>query len=694
MNEFCKLLILIGCPSSGKSTIANQLLKKYSNYQLISTDQIRQQLFGNESIQGNWQIIEAEIFTQIQKHLTAGHSIIYDATNAKRSWRMALLQKLKTIDNLDIIGLHLQTPLEICKQWNQQRQRQVPESIIENYYQALKQFPPIPAEGFTAIYEIPYQNGNLDLTSLNEKITKLSRSKINRQNRTQHRKIQLHQYSQLLDFDRLMHLISAIIHYPGIGNLQTSDPQQLQQILGQPTHFNNAIEEICAILSHKHHPIYADSQKIQQDLEWLEENGIIGEETHTSEIHIETLKNSDITTHSYSDIEPFQRLIKIIRFIIHNPFLYNSEQGSLQTLVSEMEAQHIIDLNIANNVRKDIEKILKPFRILPNFPMKKGYFAGTGILSEPDLIKVFKLLEAQAKSLEDPVALEIYQRFQERIGYAQIAHPQQYPVRAIYNRSIVDLESLPSHSLAHHLHHIESAIESGKCVELKVLDNSARFTDEPNKYFLAFPIQIVFHNIGWYLGFEYLGGEKSGLLKFERLDRLCLGCEQYQQRENQLQRQALQKLQTLYQSSGGIFLGNDQETQNLYLSKNKSQKAKAEITIELWFNDHIFRFITEGNKRFPPEQMAMSPPIQENSLSKKNSKEFKALFTLSQTEDLIFRNRFQVTLPKWTLEDVDLFRWIIGFGHNVKVINPPELVSKVQETAKNISNIYQSRHNQ
>jgi hypothetical protein len=84
-------------------------------------------------------------------------------------------------------------------------------------------------------------NGNLDLTAFTEKITKLSRSKINRQNRTQHRKVELHRYSQLLDFDRLMHLISLILEHPGIGNLQQTDPQLLENILGQKTNFNNSL---------------------------------------------------------------------------------------------------------------------------------------------------------------------------------------------------------------------------------------------------------------------------------------------------------------------------------------------------------------------------------------------------------------------------------------------------------------------
>lgn len=43
---------LIGVPSSGKSTFA-QLLAQTGNYQIISTDAIRQQLYGDETIQGS-----------------------------------------------------------------------------------------------------------------------------------------------------------------------------------------------------------------------------------------------------------------------------------------------------------------------------------------------------------------------------------------------------------------------------------------------------------------------------------------------------------------------------------------------------------------------------------------------------------------------------------------------------------------
>jgi len=169
-------LILIGCPSSGKSTLADNLVKQNPHYHIVSTDKARAQLFGDEAIQGHWQQVENEILRQIEQNIAAGNPIIYDATNAKRSWRLQLIQKLKQFGETDIIGLHLTTPLEVCKQWNQQRKRQVPNLAIEDYFQTLKQIPPLTAEGFTTILEIPFIDGSLDLSILERQLSKVARS--------------------------------------------------------------------------------------------------------------------------------------------------------------------------------------------------------------------------------------------------------------------------------------------------------------------------------------------------------------------------------------------------------------------------------------------------------------------------------------------------------------------------------------
>ena len=684
--------ILIGCPSSGKSTLAAEMVNCYSNYRIVSTDKIREQLFGNETIQGDWQLIEAEVFRQIKQHLEAGQTIIYDATNAKRSWRMALLQQLKQYQDIQWIGWHLQTPLNICKAWNKQRQRQVPEAVIEQMYQSLKQFPPLAAEGFAAVYPVTYSQGSLAITQVKDITAKLSRTLVNRHNRTHNQNIMLHSYSRLLDFDRLMHLISLLLHYPGVGNLHETKPELLKQILGQDVKFETSVDEICALLAKHADPIYADPEAVAVDLQWLEANGIIGHSVFEANIEVPSLEDSDLKTHRYSDIEPFQRLIKVIRFIVHHPFCWNQAQGSLQSLVSELTAKGVFGDNCAANIRKDIEEVLKPFQILPEFPMKRGYFTGTAILSQPDLIKVFRLLEAQAKSLEDPVALEVYETFRVRMVQSQIALPADYPVRAIYNRTIVDLDTVSETSLVKKLEQVEEAIETGKLLELNRIKGGGRFSSEPDKFFFAWPVQIAFHNIGWYLGFEC---EENGLFRFERLDRLFLGRPQQQTRDRAAQEKSLKKLQTLYQSSGGIFLGNEPQAQRAYLSRDRAARAKVEVTIELRFQDSLFRFISEGTKRFPLKQMKMSPPLKDGKSQEedRNLKAKKPPFTLCRIKDEDFPNCFQVTLPKWSLEDVDLHRWILGFGGEVKVVQPPELVEMIKAKGEAIAQVYQSPSN-
>ena len=679
--------ILIGCPSSGKSTFAKYIINQDSNCQIISTDKIREKLFGDENIQGNWKLIEVEIFKQIDSYIQAGKPIIYDATNAKRWWRISLLTKLAKYENIKWIGWYLKTPLKVCLEWNKQRSRQVPDEVIINLYQSLRNFPPLPAEGFFAVYDIPFRDGKLEVNQFNNNLSKLNRVQVNRHNRTANSKVQFHPYSRLLDFDRLFHLISLIIKYPNLGNLSESNPELIREIFGEDIKFETEIEEICGILAKKVNHLYAQQEAIKKDLIWLEKMGIINRQNYQSLPEIETVDIHDLVTHPYSDIEPFTRLIKTIHFIIHHPFIWQKEEGCLQSLVKAMQNEGVININCGDSIRKDIEKVLKPFSILPNFAVKKGYFIGTGILSQSDLIKVFRLLEAQANSLSDPVALSVYETFKSRLGDAKIAKPESYPVRAIYNKNIVDLNSLPNTSLARKIDELEKAIASGKLLELNRFLGSGEFYQvqaddsqvNDNGYFLAYPLQIVFHNIGWYLGYECVEGKDKDLFKFERLDRLFLGRKSNQSRTIKEQENALIKLQKLYQGSGGIFLGNDAKLQKKYL--DSKQKSKAEITIELWFNDHIFKFISEGTNRFPLKQMRMSP-----RLHKANDK--KVPFTLKKTGEKNFPNRFQVKLPLWSLEDIDLLRWIVGFGGQVKVINPPELVIKVKELGETISLLY------
>ena len=93
--------MLIGISGSGKSSIANSLAKEKTI--IISSDGIREQLFGNESIQGD----PNQIFTLMRdgaiKALSDDLSVIYDATNLVRKHRIATLNYIKNkLKNKDI----------------------------------------------------------------------------------------------------------------------------------------------------------------------------------------------------------------------------------------------------------------------------------------------------------------------------------------------------------------------------------------------------------------------------------------------------------------------------------------------------------------------------------------------------------------------------------------------------------------
>ncbi|MCG6133963.1 MAG: WYL domain-containing protein [Nostoc sp. LLA-1] len=682
---------LIGIPGSGKSTFAAELAK-LGNYRIVSTDTIRHQLYGDTSIQGEWLEIEEKVISETVTAIHQGNAVIYDATNARRAWRMELLQKLDLAINSPMLwmGWYLQTPLTICQKWNQQRTRQVPAAVIDNMQTWLQDFPPISAEGFAAVKEIDVTSPNFKIQKIPQQIQQLSRILINRTNRNS--QMTFHAYSQLLDFERLMYLISLIIRYPGIGNLQFTHPSLLASIFGQVPQFASSLEEITACMSQLCGKIYANESALATDLLWLQQNSFVGINTISAPFDYpifpgvcsETFSD-DLVTHSYSDSQTFQRLLQTIRLILHYPFLPNTGQGSLKTLVSALQELGINQGNVLDSVRKDIEKVLKPYKILPNFSMRDGYFAGTAILSAHELTKVFDILQSQAQSLDDPIALEVYETFATRMAKSKLGVSRVYPVRVIANRSMIDSKYLPTESLAKNVQRVEEAIVNGQLLELNRFPGGGKFVLDEEGFFLAFPLQIVFFNSAWYLGYECVSGKYNGLFRFERLDRLFIGQPQFQVRSRQEQEEALKKLQKLSQASAGIHLGYVTQEQQQFLRGNKLQRAQVCVTVELWFNDIIFRFVAEGTKRFPAQQMKMSLPTASKRLNLP-----KSIFSLAGTGDKHFPHRFQVTLPQWCLNDVDFLRWIIGFDGNVKVIKPQALIEKIKAKGEAIVNLYKN----
>lgn len=154
-----KLYILIALPAAGKSTWAEKFCNRYDNTVHISSDAIREEVFGSAEDQAH----NAEVFEIMRKRtretLSAGGNVIYDATNLNRKRRMGFIREMKKLAD-EIIGVVFAVPFEICCERNQRRERTVPYSAMERMYKSFQ--PPSTAEGFDRI-EIVRDNHTINL---------------------------------------------------------------------------------------------------------------------------------------------------------------------------------------------------------------------------------------------------------------------------------------------------------------------------------------------------------------------------------------------------------------------------------------------------------------------------------------------------------------------------------------------------
>jgi predicted kinase len=151
-SSTCCLIVLIGLPGSGKSTLARQVIAECPDCWLISTDAIRAHLFGDEATQGPWMQVWQQVqrqFHQAAQQIKQGVSraAIYDATNVQRKQRRRVLSLARATGFNHIVGLWLDVPLRMCLSRNQQRDRVVPEFVMQKMYRQLIDAPPAMTEG-------------------------------------------------------------------------------------------------------------------------------------------------------------------------------------------------------------------------------------------------------------------------------------------------------------------------------------------------------------------------------------------------------------------------------------------------------------------------------------------------------------------------------------------------------------------
>ena len=144
--------VFIGVSGSGKSTFAAEYKRKYPNTAVVSSDQIRKEMWGDESCQKRqdlvWNRVYEDLYAAIENPEV--DDVILDATNLERDNRKELISYLHDHKAL-VKAVVFETPKDECIARDESRQRKDGKEVIEKQLKKYQQVST--SEGFDGIYE-------------------------------------------------------------------------------------------------------------------------------------------------------------------------------------------------------------------------------------------------------------------------------------------------------------------------------------------------------------------------------------------------------------------------------------------------------------------------------------------------------------------------------------------------------------
>lgn len=671
--------LLIGPPASGKTTTA-ALLAPLLGAELFSTDRIREELYGDPMIQGHWHEVEDRLHAGIQASVAAGRPVLIDATHAQRPWRLALTQRLELDRPVEWIGWWMRTPLEVCLEWNKRRTRQVPELVVQQFAAALgdRDFQPSRSEGFAVLVDYDPAAGVDPVVELAAEIARLDKRISAARNREQAK--ELHGYSRLLDLERLLYLLQLLSRYPGLSAGDVTTRAELEAICN-PRPEGAIAQRAAAYLSRLRGECYGDVDALEADLLWLQSQGFLDAAPTQQPIEPPPAPENlgELNLGGWppmADRSVFIRVFSLLRHLLHHPFDCEKGVPLQEHLISRLGGVYMP--GEAGTLRKDVERVLTPYGFRTrNDNVRHGYGLGTAVLSAARLREVHQVVSQAVTRLGDPSAQDLLAELDERLRWGGVLREDELPVRVFANRSIVHPELVRRDSLAvpEQAEKLEAAIASGQRVLLERFSDAADHGEEPKQPIRVWPLQLLFHNIGWYLAFEVDAvGHERGLIRTERLDRLSLRQVDSGFRRTPEQRTAgVRRLARLMELSGGIYFGDDAASQEQLSEAKAEELGKLLVTVRFRCTLRVYRFLREGLQRYPLSQIRLSKPLPGDRWRQPA----KAPLVLEPIEGDTHPFPIEIDLPLWTVaRDVDFRRWLFGYGEEVIIESPNTLIEE------------------
>ena len=235
LKDRINFIMLVGLPGSGKTTVSKRLVEEHEAVH-ISSDQIRFEkgLAGDQHIG-----VFEEMLSQTRQNLKAGKSVIYDATNLHRKYRMALLDNIKKLGVYKVCILFTE-PYKVCCARNKQRSEYaiVPEYRMQQMVQSFDV--PMEYEGWDAIEIVQTESGE-SLSHLFEKTKGFDQDNKHHAFDLYEHSIQTYQYisSYINDFEDIAdsEVLLEAAKYHDIGKLFTKTYKKPSGEISDQAHY-------------------------------------------------------------------------------------------------------------------------------------------------------------------------------------------------------------------------------------------------------------------------------------------------------------------------------------------------------------------------------------------------------------------------------------------------------------------------
>lgn len=127
---------MCGAPGSGKSTY---VARNLPNAVVVSGDNVRAELYGDASIQGNWMEIERRMVELIAEAGAEEKDVVIDGTHCLKKYRDNMVAILADHGYTKVTAVLIDKPLETCLRQNASRSRQVPEEVIQRMHHSFRE---------------------------------------------------------------------------------------------------------------------------------------------------------------------------------------------------------------------------------------------------------------------------------------------------------------------------------------------------------------------------------------------------------------------------------------------------------------------------------------------------------------------------------------------------------------------------